>query len=126
MNDQKSCNVCCTTGGTFAGLAILAWFGVPAVFGVLSFLGVQIGALNPVFALVIVAALGLVSTGLYLGAKVHGRGEPFMVSVVGGVATVIGLFAAPAVAVFGLLVVAGSIGWNQLIVHRTRQHEQTL
>jgi len=74
---------------------------------------------------VVAGRVGLVSGGLWFGAKSHGRGEPFMVGLVGATATVIGLFAAPAIATFGFLILAGSIGWNQLILHRHRQLEQT-
>ena len=124
MNRETTCNVCCGTGGSIAGLVFLAWIGLPPALTALSFLGVQLGSLNLVLAPLIVVALGLVSGGLWLGTKSHGRGEPFMVGLVGATATVIGLFTAPAVATFGFLIVAGSIGWNQLFLHRHRQLEQ--
>ncbi len=123
MNRETTCNVCCGAGGSIAALALLLWIGLPPFLTALSFVGVQFASVNPVLTPLIVLALGLVSGGLWLGAKSHGRGEPFMVGLVGATATVIGLLAAPAIATFGFLIVAGSIGWNQLILHRHRQME---
>ena len=124
MNREISCNVCCGAGGIIYALALVAWLGVPAAIAALSFVGLQLGSLNPVLAPVIVVALGLVSIGLWLGTKSHGHGEPFMVGLVGSAATVVGLLAAPAVATLGFFIVAGSIAWNQLFLHRKWQHTQ--
>ncbi len=124
MNRETTCSVCCGAGGSIAALALLCWLGIPPILTALSFVGVQFGSVNPVLTPLIVLALGLVSGGLWLGAKSHGRGEPFMVGLVGATATVIGLFAGPAIATFGFLIVAGSVGWNQLLLHRHRQLEQ--
>ena len=124
MNRETTCTACCGAGGSIAGLAFLLWLGIRPALGALSFLGVQLESINPLLTPLIVLALGLVSGGLWLGAKSHGHGEPFMVGLVGATATVVGLFAAPAIATFGFLIVAGSIGWNQLFLHRHRQLER--
>ncbi len=120
MRCDTSCNICCGAGGSIACLALLAWLVLP---GVVTAFGAQLASLDPILIAVIVIALGLVSGGLWLGAKTHGRGEPFMVSLVGSAATIIGLVASPVVAVLGLLTVGGAIAWNHLVTVRQRRLE---
>ena len=119
MNHRTTCNVCCGGGGLVICLAILAWLLLPSV---VSAVGGQLGSLQPILIPLVLLALLLVSSGLWLGTRDHGRGEPFMVSLVGGVATITGLLVSPAVAVVGLATIAGAIGWN----YRATRHQRFL
>ena len=123
MTRETTSNVCCGMGGLVCGLAFLLWLGLTPAMAGLSLLGLKMASMSPIVLPLAIVALGLISSGLWLGAKSHGHGEPFMVSLVGAAATVLGMTVAPAVATFGLLIVAGSIGWNQLLLSR-RQPEQ--
>jgi len=115
MDRETTCGVCCGAGACIAGCAFLLWLGLPPLMGVVSFLGLRVSPVDLVLLPVVAVALGLVSGGLWLATKSHGRGEPFMVSLVGAAATIVGMMASPAVATLGVLTVAGSIAWNQLI-----------
>lgn len=119
MNHRTTCNVCCGSGGVVICLAVLAWLLLPPV---VSAVGGRLALHEPILILLVLLALLLVSTGLWLGTRDHGRGEPFMVSLVGGVATVTGLLVSPAVAVVGLATIAGAIGWN----YRAARHQRRL
>ena len=116
MNRASSCHMCCGAGGGIAALALLMWFGIPAAVGVLSALGLRIAAIDPWLVPVIIGALGLVTAGLLLGFRSHGRAEPLMVGLVGSGATVVGVLAWAPVSLLGFATVAGAILWNQRLL----------
>ncbi|MFQ5550871.1 MAG: hypothetical protein ACE5FJ_06510 [Gemmatimonadales bacterium] len=120
MNNKAACDVCCGAGGSVICLTVLAWLILPSV---VSAVGGQIGSVQPILIPIALLAVLLVSSGLWLGAKNHGHGEPLMVSLVGGVATVTGLLFSPAIAALGLVTIAGAIGWNYLAAQQQRDLE---
>ena len=125
MNRESSCQMCCGAGGGIAAIALLAWLGIPAAVGVLSALGLRITALDPWLVTVIIGALGLVTVGLWLGVRSHGRAEPLMVGLVGSVTTVVGVLTWAPVALLGFATVAGAILSNQRLLTRQARFEAT-
>ena len=118
MNRASSCHMCCGTGGVVALLALAAWLGLPIVAAFLSAIGVQLATVNPLLVPVMIAALGLVQVGLWLGFKSHGNAEPFMIGLVGSASTVIGLLVWTPAAVLGFITIAGTIVFNQYLLVR--------
>ncbi len=116
MNRESPCQICCGAGGGIAAIALLTWLGIPAAVGVLSALGLRIAAIDPWLLTVIIGALGLVTVGLWLGVRSHGRAEPLMVGLVGSVTTVLGVLTWAPVALLGFPTVAGAILWNQRLL----------
>ena len=125
MNRASSCHMCCGAGGGIAAMALLLWLGVPAAVSVLSAIRFPVPAVSPWLAPVIVGALGLVTVGLWLGVRSHGRAEPLMVGLVGSVATVVGVLAWAPVALLGFATVAGAILWNQRLLSLQARFEAT-
>ena len=125
MKRESSCQVCCGAGGGIAAMALLLWFGIPAVVRVLSSLGLRIATIDPWLVPLIVAALGLVMVGLWLSLKLHGRTEPLMLGLAGSVATVVGVLAWSPVALLGFATVAGAILWNQRLLRHKAGFEAT-
>ena len=118
MKRTTTCGMCCGSGGTIAGLAILAWLGAPTIIAAVSSIGLGFTLTSPVLIPVIVVALILTGWGLWLGFRTHGRAEPFMVGLVGAAATVAGLFTWKAIAVIGFGTVIGTIAWSTLLILR--------
>lgn len=118
MRCATSCNICCGTGAFIAGIAILAWLGMPAVLALASSLDLAASQLEPLLIALVLGALGLVIFGLWLGVRSHGRPEPFMVGLVGVIATAVGVLVWAPVAVLGFLTVAGSIVVSQRYLRR--------
>lgn len=112
MNRSRSCGIRCGSGGTLACVALLCWFGVPAAVAAVSRLGLGFALVNPILIPIIVAALGLVAWGLWLGVRSHGRAEPLMIGLVGSLATIIGLFTWEAMALMGFLIVIGAVAFS--------------
>ena len=121
MNRETTCIVCCGAGGSVACIAVVAWLALPPI---VSALGGQLALPNPVLIPLIVLALVFVSGGLGLAVKSHGRVEPLLVSLLGAVTVLTGIFMSPPVAALGVLMVAGAIGWNYLATVERRQLER--
>ncbi len=124
MSCVFSCRICCGKGGSIALLALVAWLGITAARS-LSFVGSRLAHLDVVLVPAMAVALGVVTTGLWLGAKSHGRADPLMVGIAGSLATVLGtLFWLPA-ALLGAIGVAGAVVANQWFLRR-QAHLPTL
>ncbi len=121
MRCSTSCGMCCGTGGIIAGLALLAWLGLPAALAVLSSIGFDFTLASPTLVPIIVGALGLIALGLWLAFRTHNRVEPFMVGALGSAATIIGMLTWAPVAVMGFLVVSGAIVASQLHLRAAHQ-----
>ncbi len=125
MNLKSPCQMCCGAGGGIAAIALFAWLGIPAAVGVLSALRLRIATIDPWLVTVIIGALGLVTVGLWLGVRSHGRAEPLMVGLVGSVTTVVGVLVWTPVAVLGFATVAGAILSNQRQLRLQARFEAT-
>ena len=112
MNCGFSCRVYCGKGSSIALLALVACLGIAAARS-LSFVGWRLAHIDVVLVPAIAVALGLVTVGLWLGAKSHGRGDPLMVGIVGSLATVLGTLFWPPAALLGTMGVAGAVLANQ-------------
>ena len=93
-------------------VALLSWLGVPAVVALVSSLGFTL--VSPLIISIMLAALALVTAGLWLGLRSHGRPEPLLIGGLGAIATVVGMVTWGPVALMRFLVVAGAIGVSQL------------
>ncbi len=118
---STSCRMCCGTGGIIAGVAVLAWFGLPAFLRLLSTTGLDFTLSNPVLVPIVVGALGVIALGLWLGVRSHGRIESFMIGVLGAAATIVGMLMWAPVAVMGLFIVVGAIAASQVYLRAARQ-----
>ena len=117
MNCVFSCRVYCGKGSSIALLALVVWLGITAARS-LSFVSWRLAHLDVVLVPAMAVALGLVTAGLWLGAKSHGRGDPLMVGIVGSLATVLGTLFWPPAALLGTMGVAGAVVANQWFLRR--------
>ncbi len=112
MQCSTCCRMCSGRGGVVACVALLAWFALPTATTLFA-AGFGIARADVILVPIILAALGLIGLGLWLGVRTHGRAEPFMVGIVGSAATIFGLLVWPPIVVLGFVTVAGAIGMSQ-------------
>ena len=114
---RGTCNSVCGTGIILAAIVCCLIVGVGPVLGIVSALGLPL--VSPVLIPVLLAALALTTWGLWLGYRSHGRAEPFMIGLVGAVATALGLFVWQPVWVMGLAILGGAIVWSMVLFRET-------
>ncbi len=116
---RGTCNSVCGMGIILAAIVCCLIVGAGPVLGILSALGLGGALVSPVLILLLLAALALTTSGLWLGYRSHGRAEPFMIGLVGAVATALGLFVWHPVWVMGLAILGGAIVWSMVLFRAT-------
>ncbi len=116
---RGTCNSVCCAGIILAAIVCCLVVGAGPVVGMVSALGLGGASVSPVLIPVLLAALALTTWGLWLGYRSHGRAEPFMIGLVGAVATAFGLFVWQPVWVMGLAILGGAIVWSMVLFRAT-------
>ncbi len=106
-------NDCCTTVVRFNPLSLLVCLGL--IYGFVRFIGFLFGtAATPSKGWIPFVLLGVfvAAWGLWLGHKVHGRGEPLAVGIFGIVVAVCGMLVYSPLVVVGVLTILAATIWS--------------
>ncbi|UCG86899.1 MAG: hypothetical protein JSW71_23905 [Gemmatimonadota bacterium] len=120
---RNCCNSTCQCN------AIVVVFGLPvivvavAIYGLVKLVGGLNWSLPPAawVPLSIVAALATL-WGLWLGTRIHSRGEPLMLGVFGLVVAAAGFTLSAPLALVGVLIVLAAVLWSSML-YSAKQHE---